>query len=1138
MNRTGRGCRCFVVVQTAWLGLLLALMFAPVAEAARRYHLAPAKRGDGSGRDAANARAFDGDDLNYGIFADGFDPVVELRFAPGTYSLTTFLFVGGGGKAAEYFVRMVGEGARPEDVVIRNDKPFIPGIQDRMIRFQELRRVEIENLTFDGNWDDKMRRATHPILTSSYKNQPLSITARTGRVRRVIIRNHGSIGIVPQTRFDNSAGVEAFPLALGTVDVGQEPEGGDPRPWVVEDCEVHGFHVEYNGYGTMIMAGAGNIPGRTPTWAGTEEGRRLFLIRRNQIRGTPTGAGVIALGSAGCSPGEVDGGRVTFTDNLVINASMGFNTDCGRLTDLDYTNSLFLDIWIQGNVNAAFTGMMQRYQVSGNTVRFGQRREYPVYSRMEWNGPQVTSQPGFVLGRGQTNELVGLFVGAPSDVRFSGNWFTTRTPGPHGAESLPAEFQLARKLTQADMPWSTTFADATDFDGSGNVISGVPLDFTELEEVPLKRMAKLTRNSAPELFKHRRQAARAAATFQPIGRIERVLPVWGRRQQRYEWTVATANGTRRQRLPYVSEPTLVGGIEISLGEPVREAPDELRVPVRLVVQPLPGRGETRPLVGSNVWLEVTGPTPRLLTAETDRRGIAVFRLPIDPTGPVRWQFRAFHDPEARTAAEGRFNEYRVAFAVADHAIGIHVGVTAFPDVADEKSGQPGRLKFLRTPDRDGALPEQEIYFRVGGEARSARIGEDYLLEPIGGVTLRDSSARQGGVARLTFPKDAAVAEVDVVPTLDDLLEQEWMTVRLLPGVRRSYGLAADTSATVAVYDGPEWTRKDLPAPAGETARPTAIGPVARVGNLTQVIVGGSLIARDGSERPAWWRWDLSKEDPELLPEIPAAWTSIRPRVIAGPGPDGWPWVGGETGPISSPKPAGAGINFAGDGSITGASPDGAWWVGWRLNGRDREAVLGRSSTPPMAARGSGWERLELKSVNAAGKVVGEGFRNGRRRAFRSTTVHALSESDLLPLPSGSDESGVEAIDALGSAVGWCGSATGRRACLWPGSPTKGLANVIELGRPDGLPESRALGFASNGDVLAVAGKGGRPEVPYLSSATTRTLQPLHDPAFVWGSTAGEPPADAVAINPQGWITGSRTGPQGPVGWIARRLMRQ
>ncbi len=97
--------------------------------------------------------------------------------------------------------------------------------------------------------------------------------------------------------------------------------------------------------------------------------------------------------------------------------------------------------------------------------------------------------------------------------------------------------------------------------------------------------------------------------------------------------------------------------------------------------------------------------------------------------------------------------------------------------------------------------------------------------------------------------------------------------------------------------------------------------------------------------------------------------------------------------------------------------------------------------------------------------------------------------------------------------------------------------MIELGRPEGLPESRALGFAANGDVLAVAGKGGRPEVPYIFSATTRALLPLHDPAFVWGSTAVEPPGDAVAINPQGWVIGSHTGPQGPVGWIARRLAK-
>lgn len=1123
-------------VLSVWLALVLGLGLSGTAEAARKYHLAPAAKGDGSGRDAANARRFDGNDLNYRLFADASDPVVELRFAPGTYPLSTFLFVGGGGRAADYVVRMIGDGARPEEVVIRNDRPFVPGVQDRMIRFQDLRRVEVENLTFDGNWDEKMRLAGHPALASGYKNQPLSITSRTGRVRRVIVRNIGSVGFMPQTRFDNSAGVEAFPLAVGTVDVGQEPEGGDPRPWVVEDCEVHDFHAEFGGYGTMIMAGAGNVGGRTPAWAAADASRRLILIRRCLVRGTPTGAGVIALGSAGCSPGEIDGGRVTFTDNLVLNASMGFNTDCGRLTNLDFTNSLYLDIWIGGNVNANYAGMMQRYDFSGNSIRFGLRRGYPLYTRLRWDGPRATSEPTFVLGRTETNELAGLFIGSPSEVRFSGNWFTTRAPLAQGLESLPAEFQLGRKLTKADMPWGSGFQDASDFESSGNVVSRIHDDFAGLDEVPVGRITKLRLDSAPELTKRRTLPPRRTS-FRPTGRVERVLPVWARRQQRYESLPPGAPGSRRDRATEVTEPALTGGIEVAIGEAVPDKSGDLRIPVRLVLQPLPGQGETRPLARSNLWLEISGSTTNTLTATTDARGIAEFRIKGEEQNPRLLSLRAYHDPRARSAAEGRLDEYQVAHASAELPLGTIVNMTASPAIADEKSGQPARLRFTRTPDSKGELPEQEIYFRLGNEPRAARIGTDFELEAVGKFPFQPGPARQGSVARLTFPKEVSTVEVDVVPTHDDVLEREWTTVRLIPAARRGYEVGSDSSATVYFYDGPEWSRQELPVPPGLVARPSAISPVVRLGTNTAVVIAGTLEGADGRRNPAWWHWDLSSDKPGLLARIPSSWSGLRANSLAAVGQDGWPVAAGETGNPSAPRAALPGLDLDWNGSVRATSPNGSIWIGSRQGGREREALLGRGSTAPVSARGAGWESMELKAVNDSALVVGEGRHTGRRRAFRSSRVEELTNADLLPIPQDCTESGVEAIDAIGNAAGWVSSPTGRRACLWPAPGTNNSSTIVEFGRPDGLPESMALGLTATGEVLAVAGKGGRWEVPYLFSPANRFIQPLQDPAFVWGSTPNEPAADAVAINAQGWVIGTRTTPNARSGWVARRLQR-
>jgi hypothetical protein len=123
-------------------------------------------------------------------------------------------------------------------------------------------------------------------------------------------------------------------------------------------------------------------------------------------------------------------------------------------------------------------------------------------------------------------------------------------------------------------------------------------------------------------------------------------------------------------------------------------------------------------------------------------------------------------------------------------------------------------------------------------------------------------------------------------------------------------------------------------------------------------------------------------------------------------------------------------------------------------------------------------------------------------------------------------------------VGWCGSTTGRRACLWLPSRPNSPATVTELSRPSGLPSAVALGFAGDGDILAVAGTEDRREVPYVFSTRTGSLRPLHDPAFVWHATTRDNRVDAIASNPQGWIIGTRETPEGSAPWVARRLLRR
>ena len=92
-----------------------------------------------------------------------------------------------------------------------------------------LERFELENLTVDGNWTGQMEFNNAAYLRG-YKNCPIGVSSRTGRIRRVIVRDFGATRLMPQKSTDLSAGVEVFPISINTRDEGQAPWDGDPRP--------------------------------------------------------------------------------------------------------------------------------------------------------------------------------------------------------------------------------------------------------------------------------------------------------------------------------------------------------------------------------------------------------------------------------------------------------------------------------------------------------------------------------------------------------------------------------------------------------------------------------------------------------------------------------------------------------------------------------------------------------------------------------------------------------------------------------------------------------------------------------------------------------------------------------------------
>jgi hypothetical protein len=61
----------------------------------------------------------------------------------------TAINVGGGAVGPRLRVRIIGEGTHPEDTVLLNERPFANNVQDRIARFQDIDRIEVENLTFD-----------------------------------------------------------------------------------------------------------------------------------------------------------------------------------------------------------------------------------------------------------------------------------------------------------------------------------------------------------------------------------------------------------------------------------------------------------------------------------------------------------------------------------------------------------------------------------------------------------------------------------------------------------------------------------------------------------------------------------------------------------------------------------------------------------------------------------------------------------------------------------------------------------------------------------------------------------------------------------------------------------------------------
>ncbi|MEN9675564.1 MAG: hypothetical protein RIS76_1460 [Verrucomicrobiota bacterium] len=798
----------------------LTLVAAWSSHAATNVWFSPDGKGDGWAAD--RPRRYTTNFMTWGLLhgAPGQDRDLRMHFYPGEYLVAPINTVTT--QPSDWRIRIDGLGKNPEDVVLKMKPNVTEGISDRggdwvdvidLARNSEyLQRFEMENVTVDGNWTGQTN-VNHAGYLRAYKNSPLYVSARTGRIRRVIIRNYGAHGFAPHRTNDLGAGVEVFPLHIWTRDEGQQPEGGDPRPWVVEDCEVADFHGYYNGYTSCLMAVARLNVANTPPWAFEDTQGRLIWYRRNQVRGVPAGVGVIALGAAGLGTNIT--GKVTWSDNVVLNAAV-FNTDTGWIRHLDFTNCLGLDVSAVGYVGTHSTRspVMKDYNISNNSFRFGWIFTQPDYRNFKTiNRPDgrlgALTDPALEIGRPQFPVIAGLTLqGIAQDIRFTDNWFTSRSREEFGSLNplFPRDprFRIVHRLPSKDPAASNAPVffrqEPLDMNLSDNRISSVPFDFQSMKPLAGGRFAKLADGSSPLM--ELREALPAPSGFIPLGPVDRVEMMFTNVSLRIPWKgipVGVTNGPPQEGVFQGVDRALIGAVEVICGRPAAVGPGGVfRLPVRVAFQPTPlahVQGTT-PLPGRRVFLEVLSGSrhPQRLVADSDPQGIATFTWPVAADASGVDYFRAWTD--GGNGRNGEWDEYQDAWATAHYAHGRTIGVRVETDIANAESGNPGRIRLLREGPDDRSLT---VNLALQGGAHAATLGSDFRLvgpKKKGYPGGPDGAAADVGTT-VEFPRGQREVTLQVEPIPGKARSGRLVTLRIQPG--DGYAPGEPPQGEVALY---------------------------------------------------------------------------------------------------------------------------------------------------------------------------------------------------------------------------------------------------------------------------------------------------------------------------------------------------
>lgn len=202
--------------------------------------------------------------------------------------------------------------------------------EDQALKRHYPKKIVISNLEFDGNFLEIPGQAgtghgafTTEANTAGFRSVPVDVSAQTGHIQNLVMRNFGSVEDVPANpNLQNDSGVESFMILVHTfVESETYPNhGATPQiPWLIENVEVRDFQSIHGGYGTMI------VPHAYQTTWGPANASPYIAVRRCTVMGS---IGVIGLGTAGHSSVTVvpnlhtsrqTSGRVLFQDNVVEN---------------------------------------------------------------------------------------------------------------------------------------------------------------------------------------------------------------------------------------------------------------------------------------------------------------------------------------------------------------------------------------------------------------------------------------------------------------------------------------------------------------------------------------------------------------------------------------------------------------------------------------------------------------------------------------------------------------------------------------------------------------------------------------------------------------------------------------------------